>query len=82
MLVAVLAATHATAPAASACPMCKAGNEKSAAVSDVEAAEAQSRASAYMYSIFFMMSMPPLVLGGLVVAIRREMRKADKSPLL
>ena len=61
---------------ASACPMCKAGNDKAGAMTQAEQVEAQSRATAYMYSIFFMMSMPPLVLAGLTLAIRREVRKA------
>ena len=65
----------AVGPAA-ACPMCKAANEAGGATSQQQQEEATSRAQAYMYSIFFMMSMPPLVLGGLTVALRHEMKKA------
>ena len=71
-----LLATLLGAGSASACPMCKAGNEAGGATSSAEQQAADSRAKAYMYSIFFMMGMPPLVLGGFALAVRREMRRA------
>lgn len=56
--------------------MCKVANDKGSSANSAEAIAAENRATAYTYSIFFMMSMPPLVLAGLTVAIRREIRKA------
>ena len=66
-----------TASPAAACPMCKLGNDADTKSNSVEAVEAANRAKAYTISIFFMMSMPPIVLGGLTLAIRREIRKAQ-----
>ena len=59
--------------------MCKAANEAGGSRNTVEQEQATARAQAYMYSIFFMMSMPPLVLGGLTLAIRREIRRATSD---
>ena len=75
-LAACLLVVGLMASPAAACPMCKAANEAGGATSTQQLEAANSRAEAYMYSIFFMMGMPPLVLGGLTLAIRREMRRA------
>lgn len=69
----------ATASPAAACPMCKLGNDADSKSNSVEAIEAANRAKAYTISIFFMMGMPPVVLGGLTLAIRREIRKAQAT---
>ncbi|MEZ6065756.1 MAG: hypothetical protein R3B90_08630 [Planctomycetaceae bacterium] len=55
---------------ASACPMCKSGNEIG------EDGQPNTRPQAYMYSILFMMAMPATLLAGFGFACYRMTRHA------
>lgn len=64
-----------TATTASACPMCKAANE-APQPDGTGMSDPNMRPRAYMYSIFFMMSMPPIAGGIIFFALRRDVRRA------
>lgn len=64
--------------AASACPMCKAANE-APQPDGTSMADANLRPRAYMYSIFFMMGMPPIAGGAIAFAICRDVKRANAA---
>jgi hypothetical protein len=56
--------------AAQACPMCKLAHEEG------ENGEANTRPQAYMYSILFMLGMPPTILGAFGYSFYRMSKSA------
>jgi hypothetical protein len=61
------------APVAEACPMCKLANEEG--TNTQEAAAANARPKAYMYSILFMLSMPATLLSAFGLSFYRIHRR-------
>ena len=59
--------------------MCKAANE-SADVTGSASDAGNLRPRAYMYSIFFMMSMPPIAGGVIALGLHREIKRAKAVP--
>lgn len=76
LLTVVLSGMLLSASDAAACPMCKAANEAAQSDGGTGTADANLRPRAYMYSIFFMMSMPPIAAGVIATAIYRDVKRA------
>ena len=79
VLTGVLALANCGFSTASACPMCKAANE-APQPDGTSLSDPSLRPRAYMYSIFFMMSMPPVAGGLIALAIYRDVKKAQTVP--
>ena len=74
---AVLAGSLAFAPVADACPMCKLANEEG--TDPQAAAVANARPRAYMYSILFMLSMPPTIFTVFGISFYRLNKQAQAA---
>lgn len=64
------------------CPMCSQANESAEGPGQTPTGEANVRPKAYMYSILFMMGMPPMILGGFGFAFWRMTRSAAEQAAL
>ena len=73
-MAALLILAIAAEPALAQCAMCK-------EAVDADKAAGGSVADGISYSILFMLSLPPLVLGGFGLAVWRAYRKADASSI-
>ena len=69
-----LAVVSSTASVATACPMCKYANE-----ADQHDEAANRRPKAFMYSILFMLSMPPTILTIFGVSFYRMNKRVESE---